>query len=69
MSSKRQHPSDLTEDQRELLQNAVREGYFKVPREVTLVELAETHGLSDREASERIRHGLDVLVRDATLDE
>jgi len=43
--------------------------YFKMPREVALVDPAETHGLSDPEVSERIRRGLDVLVRDATLDE
>jgi hypothetical protein len=51
----------LTDPQRDLLRSAVCEGYFEIPREITLVDLAERHGLSDREASEEIRRGLDVL--------
>ena len=69
MASNPQQGSTLTETQRELLQSAVREGYFKVPREVSLVDLAEIHGLSDREVSERLRRGLNVVVRDATFDD
>jgi predicted DNA binding protein len=69
MSSKRRHTPDISEEQWDLLQSAVREGYFNVPREVTLVDLAERHGLSDRDASEQIRRGLDVLVRGATRDQ
>lgn len=68
MTSNPTRGSTLTEPQRELLRSAVREGYFKVPREVTLVELAEIHGISDTEASQQLRRGLDELVRDATSD-
>jgi predicted DNA binding protein len=59
----------LTELQRELLRSAAREGYFEVPRRVSLVDLASEHGMSDREASEQLRRGLDIVVRDATLED
>lgn len=61
--------SDLTDTQRELLQTAVREGYFEVPREIALVELAEKHGISDREASEEMLRGLSVVLCWADLHE
>lgn len=57
----------MTDTQHELLQHAVREGYFSVPRQITLVDLATACDMSDREASEQLRRGLDVLVREATL--
>jgi predicted DNA binding protein len=69
MASNSRQGDALTDPQRDLLRSAAREGYFRVPREVTLVDLAERHGLSDREASRQIRRGLDVLLSDTTLDE
>ena len=60
---------DLAERERALLQSAVREGYFKVPRETTLVELANEQGISDREASALLRAGLDSVVREAVLED
>lgn len=53
----------------DLLRSAVREGYFKAPRETTLVELASDHGISDREASALLRAGLDTITRAAVLEE
>jgi len=47
----------LTERQRECLTVAQREGYFEVPRECTLAELAETLGVDKSTASETIRRG------------
>lgn len=60
---------DLADSQGDLLRSAVQEGYFEVPRRVSLVELAEKHGISDREASERMRRGLAVAVHAACLGE
>ena len=57
------------DEQRDLLESAAREGYFKVPREITLVELADRSGISDQEASEQIRRRLDALVHESVLDE
>jgi predicted DNA binding protein len=52
----------LTEEQREALQTALKEGYFAVPRDITLVELAEKLGISDSAVSQRIRRGLTKLL-------
>ena len=52
----------LTDEQREALQTALEEGYFTVPREVTLVELADQLGISDSAVSQRIRRGLRKLL-------
>ena len=65
----RKHESFLTETQRDLLRSAVREGYFELPRRVSLVDLASEHGISDHEASEELRRGLDVVVRDAVFED
>jgi predicted DNA binding protein len=58
----------LDEGQRELLSDAVREGYFKVPRRTTLVELSDAHCITDREASERLRAALDDVLRECLYD-
>lgn len=52
----------LTDPQQELLETAVERGYFKVPRETTLVELADAQGMSDVEASKQLREGLDIIL-------
>jgi len=52
----------------ELLSTALDRGYFRVPRETTLVALAEEHDISDVEASERLRVGIEAVLRDH-LDE
>lgn len=48
----------LTEAQQSLLTTALEEGYFEVPRGITLSELADRFGISDQAASERLRRGL-----------
>lgn len=56
----------LTGTQRETLLTAHESGYFDVPRQTTLVDLAEDLGVSDSAASQRLRRGMNTLV-DATL--
>lgn len=52
----------LTDEQREALVVALDEGYFSVPRGITLVELAEKLGISDSAVSQRIRRGLTKVL-------
>ncbi len=58
----------LTPRQRETLVTAYEEGYFDVPRRITLVDLAENLGVSDQAVSERLRRGEAELVRTQLLD-
>ncbi|MFB6189905.1 MAG: helix-turn-helix domain-containing protein [Halapricum sp.] len=60
---------ELSDEQRELLKRAVREGYFEVPRRTTLVSLAEKQGVSDVEASEQLRDGIDGVLRNTVFEE
>lgn len=53
----------LTDRQRELLETAVREGYFEVPRSCTLAEVADEVGVDTSTASGVIRRGEARLVR------
>jgi len=52
----------LTDIQRETLIAAYENGYFSVPRENSLVELADELGVSDSATSQRLRRGLAKLV-------
>jgi predicted DNA binding protein len=52
----------VTDRQREVLEAAVREGYFAVPRECTLAELAEQIGIDKSTASTILRRGQQRLV-------
>ncbi|MWV39413.1 MULTISPECIES: helix-turn-helix domain-containing protein [Natrialba] len=53
----------LTDRQREVLEAAVREGYFDVPRECLLEELADDLGVDTSTASVVIRRGESRLVK------
>lgn len=53
----------LTERQRELLETAVREGYFEIPRKCTLAELAEAVDVDKSTASTVLRRGEARLVK------
>ncbi|SDK04307.1 hypothetical protein SAMN05216226_11567 [Halovenus aranensis] len=53
----------LTDRQRELLEAAVREGYFEVPRGCTLAELADSVGVDKSSASTVLRRGEARLVK------
>lgn len=52
----------LTPEQREAVLLAHERGYFDIPRQTSLVELARELDISDQACSERLRRGLDRLV-------
>jgi predicted DNA binding protein len=58
----------LTNLQRETLLTALERGYFSVPREITLRELAEEIGISDTACSQRLRRGLTAVLSSIELD-
>jgi predicted DNA binding protein len=47
----------LTDRQRDCLGVTLREGYFEVPRECTLAEVADAVGIDKSTASEILRRG------------
>ncbi len=53
----------LTAKQRETVETAYRRGYFEVPREVSLGELAEELDVSHQALSERLRRAQRTLLR------
>lgn len=61
--------ADLTPAQREILSRAVEVGYFDIPRETTLRGLGDEVGVSGQAASERLRRGMETLVRETLDDE
>lgn len=58
--------SGLTSVQHETLIYSCQQGYFKVPREIGLDDLAEQIGISHQALSERLRRGHNTLIN-ATL--
>jgi hypothetical protein len=52
----------LTRCQRETLVRALERGYFEVPRDCSLAELAASLGVSESAASERLRRATATLV-------
>ncbi|QLH83455.1 helix-turn-helix domain-containing protein [Halosimplex pelagicum] len=66
-SGPRQREYGLTAEQYEALAAAVRAGYFDVPRDASAAELGERLGISGNAASQRVRRGSAVLVRNALL--
>ena len=53
---------DLTPTQRETLITALEEGYYEVPRAVTMRELADRMGVSQQTLSNRFRAAYDNLI-------
>lgn len=53
----------LTTEQRQALLMAVENGYFAVPRETKLDEIAEKLDITSQAASERVRRGADTVLR------
>jgi predicted DNA binding protein len=53
----------LSQQQYEVLRVALANGYFSVPRETTLQELADTVGISDQAVSARLRRGMCRLLQ------
>lgn len=56
------HDDVLTPRQRDALRAAYESGFFDVPRETTLGELATELGISDQAVSERLRRGQSRLL-------
>jgi predicted DNA binding protein len=54
--------AELTDAQREAVHLALEAGYFAVPREHTLQELAEELGVSDTALSQRLRRAISTLL-------
>ena len=59
----------LTDPQRNLLTRAVEVGYFDIPRETTLQELGQQMNISGQAASERLRRGMETLIRETVTEE
>lgn len=57
-------PRTLTDAQAEALQIAREGGYFAVPREMTLADLAEALDISRQAASERLRRAVGALLEE-----
>jgi len=57
----------ISPPQREILLLAADRGYFEVPRQASLADLADELDVSSQAASERLRRGLDALVERALL--
>lgn len=57
----------LTPEQRDALTLAVEKGYFAVPRETTLDEMAEELGITGQAASERVRRGTETVLRKSMI--
>lgn len=60
--SKSLEPTPLSAEQREALRLAREGGYFGVPRECTIADLAAEAGISQSAFSERLRRGMGRLV-------
>ncbi|WP_248906579.1 helix-turn-helix domain-containing protein [Halocatena marina] len=61
-------PLGLTAEQHEALAEAHKRGYFSVPRQITLDELADILDISHQALSERLRRGHDALIRETFKD-
>jgi DNA-binding transcriptional ArsR family regulator len=59
----------VTERQREVVMAAVEAGYFELPRETTLDELASELGVSDQTVSEHLRRAQRNVLRHTLLDD
>lgn len=57
----------LTDKQEEALVLAYERGYFEVPRETAMSDIADELGISDTAAAQRISRGLSTLVADVVL--
>lgn len=63
-----QEPRSLTHPQREALTTAYEGGFFEVPREITLSDLAADLDISEQAVSQRLRRGTGNLVATMLLD-
>lgn len=56
--------ASLSTKQREAIKHAYRRGYFNVPRDSTVSDLAASMEISDSAFSQRLRRGLSTLTRE-----
>ncbi|MFC7114964.1 helix-turn-helix domain-containing protein [Natronoarchaeum sp. GCM10025703] len=59
---------ELTDSQRETLFQAVRDGYFEVPRRTTLGDVGGKIGISEQTASENLRRGANKVLKQVVLN-
>lgn len=59
---------ELTDSQQETLFQAVRDGYFEVPRRTTLDEVGNKLGISQQSASENLRRGTNKVLKNMLLN-
>jgi hypothetical protein len=57
----------LTDPQREALVEAVRSGYYAIPRRLSTQDLAEQFGISDQAVTERLRRAVTTLTENTLL--
>lgn len=62
-----QYGFGLTPAQRDILIMAVENGYFEIPRNTALDDIADELGISSQAASERIRRGTETVLRKALV--
>ena len=60
--------SSTTASQREMVVLAIEHGYFEIPRETSLSELANVFGISDQAASERLRRALTNILGNGAIE-
>jgi predicted DNA binding protein len=65
--SRTEYGFGLTPEQREALIMAVEKGYFSVPRETKLEEIADVVGITQQAASERVRRGAETVLRKSLI--
>lgn len=59
----------LTDPQRDILLQAIKLGYFDIPRSASLAELGESLDITGQAASERLRRALKSLLETSMADE
>ena len=58
---------ELSDTRHEALRIAFENGYYEVPREGTLTDIAEELDIPSSEVSERLRHGVRDVLRDSEI--
>lgn len=63
----RQRVFGLTTDQYDALVEAANQGYFSIPRTVSVQELGDSLGVSANAVSQRVRRGCETLIQSSLL--
>lgn len=64
---RRSRDSAVTEKQLETLNLAIDSGYFEVPRQQTLNQMADELGISDSAVSQRLRRGIATILNESSV--